>query len=115
VSNRWIRVPTLFGFGIVLAYVVALIWAPHLPSFCTEIHPDKPCEVVAVQTLMGYLIIGLGVAVMILGPVVGALLELAIHGHQWETPRGVETVVTNVPIAAGIAYIVIGGVVVATV
>jgi len=114
-SNRFIRVPTLFVVGILLAYVIALIWAPHLPSFCTEIYPDKPCEVVAVQTLTGYLVIAFGVAVMILGPVVGALLELAIHGHRWETPRGVETVVTNVPIAVGLVYIIVGGVIVATV
>lgn len=115
VSNRWFRVPTLFAAGVLLAFVIALIWAPHLPSFCAEIYPDKPCEVVAVQTLTGYLVIALGVGVMILGPVVGALIELAIHGHRWETPRGVETVVTNVPIAAGLIYIVIGGVIVATV
>jgi heme/copper-type cytochrome/quinol oxidase subunit 2 len=104
----------LFAAGIGLAYLVARVWAPHWPQFCRDITVAEPCAAVATQTMTGYLVIALGVAVMILGPVAGALLELMIHGHRWETPRGPETVVTNIPIVLGAVYLVLGGVLAAT-
>lgn len=112
--SRWIRTPVLFAGGVVVAYAVARVWAPRWPGFCDGITVGKPCGSVAVQTMTGYLIIALGVATMILGPIVGALVELVLHGHRWETPRGPETIVTNMPILLGVAYLVLGAVLAAT-
>lgn len=106
--SRWIRTPVLFAAGVALAYVVARIWAPHWPGFCSGITVDEPCSRVEVQTMMGYLLIALGFIVMILGPIVGSLIELARHGHDWETPRGPETVAANLPIAVGIVFVALG-------
>jgi len=112
--SRWVRTPTLFALGVVGAYAIARIWVPYWPSFCDGITIQQPCTAVAVQTMTGYLIVALGLAVMILGPIVAALLELAIHGHRWETPRGRETVVTNLPIIIGLSYLVLGVAIAAT-
>jgi hypothetical protein len=51
---------------------------------------------------------------MILGPIAGSLLDLAINGHKWETSRGTESVITNVPVLLGAIYLILGVVIAAT-
>ncbi len=112
-TSRWVRTPLLFGAGLAVAYGVAVLWAPHLPSFCREVTVGEPCEPVTVRTAAGYLTIALGWLTMVFGPIVGSLLDLAIHGASWEASR-VETAPANVPIVAGIVYLVVGASIVAT-
>jgi heme/copper-type cytochrome/quinol oxidase subunit 2 len=104
----------MFLAGIGVAYAVATIWAPHWPRFCDDITVGEPCAALATQTMAGYLLMALGIVVMILGPVAGAMIELVVHGHRWETPRGRETVTTNVPIVLGAVYAALGIVLAAT-
>lgn len=106
--SRWLRTPVLFGAGVAAAWGVARLWAPHWPRFCDDVTIAEPCAAVAAQTMWGYLLMALGIVVMILGPVAGSLIELAVHGHRWETPRGRESATTNVPILAGGVYIALG-------
>jgi hypothetical protein len=58
--------------------------------------------------------VGLGFLTMILGPIAGSLLDLAINGHKWETSRGTESVITNVPVLLGAIYLILGVVIAAT-
>lgn len=106
--SRWVRTPVLFLAGVGAAYLTARLWAPHWPGFCSGITVDEPCSRVEVQTMTGYLVIALGFIVMIIGPIAGALIELIRHGHDWETPRGPETVVANLPIGVGLAFVLLG-------
>lgn len=112
--SRLVRTPVTVAAGIALAYAIARIWAPHWPGFCQDITIEKPCGAVATQTMTGYLLMALGIVVMILGPIVGALIEVMVHGHHWETPRGRESVVTNLPIGLGAFYLVLGALLAAT-
>ncbi len=103
---------TLLGYG--LAFLLALWIAPAWPEFCDGSIPGAPCDVVATQTVAGYLVIVLGVLTMILGPIAGSLLDLYINGAQWETPRGTESIITNMPLLVGAIYLVTGVLIVAT-
>ena len=112
--SRWTAITVMFALGIVVALLIARFWVPHWPGFCQEITVQKPCEVVATQTMTGYLLIALGLLTMFLVPIVWSFAQIIRSGHQWETPRGPESIVTNVPIIAGIAYILIGALLAAT-
>jgi hypothetical protein len=112
--RRWLVISVMFVAGLGVALAIARIWAPHWPGFCQEITVQKPCEVVAVQTMTGYLLIAFGFATMFLVPIIWSLVQVAKSGHRWETERGPESIVTNLPIAAGIAYIAIGALLAAT-
>lgn len=51
---------------------------------------------------------------MILGPIAGSFLGLLINGAKWETPRGTESIITNMPILVGAIYLVLGVIIAAT-
>lgn len=51
---------------------------------------------------------------MILGPIAGSFLDLLINGARWETPRGTESIITNMPILIGAIYLVLGVIIAAT-
>ncbi len=110
--SRWVRTPILFAAGLAASFVVAVVWSPHLPSFCRGITVGEPCEPVTVATATGYLTIALGWLTLVFGPIFGSLLDLAIHGASWEASR-VETAPANLPIVAGIVYLVVGALIVA--
>jgi len=57
--------------------------------------------------MYGYFLIGLGVFMMILGPIINSLYRLYRYGQIWETSR-VETAVGNVPLIVGFVYVVVG-------
>jgi hypothetical protein len=109
-SRLW-RTIILFLAGIGLSFLVAAIFAPYWPGFCDDTIVGAPCGAVAVQTMAGYLLITLGILTVVFGPIAGSILDLLINGARWETPRGTESVITNMPILVGAIY-VIGGVVV---
>jgi len=113
-SNRWLRLPVWFGGGFVVAGLIALALQPRWVDLCSRIdaRPGQ-CSPIDLPTMLGYVLIGTGLVVMILGPVANSLYHLFRHGQKWETTRH-ETAVSNLPLAAGIVYFVLGFVVAAT-
>jgi hypothetical protein len=103
---------TVAGFG--LAWLIAVIFAPFWPDFCDGSIVGAPCEAVEVQTMTGYLIIVLGVLTIVFGPIAGSFIDLLVNGAKWETPRGTENAITNIPLLVGIIYLVSGVVIAAT-
>jgi F0F1-type ATP synthase membrane subunit c/vacuolar-type H+-ATPase subunit K len=107
-ASRTLRTIALTIAGYLVAWGLAVLLAPMWPGFCDGTIVGADCEAVAVQSMMGYLVIALGIITMIIVPIVGSLLELYIHGANWETPRGTETVTTNVPLLVGLIYLLSG-------
>lgn len=58
--------------------------------------------------MAGYLLVGLGFLTMIFGPIAGSFIDVLVNGHDWETSRGTESVITNMPVLIGIAYLIVG-------
>ena len=102
---------TLIGFVVVFA--IAAVAAPAWPP-CDQSATPFPCEDLTVQTMAGYLLIGLGIMTIIFGPIAGSLIHLYLHGAKWETPRGRENIITNMPLLVGAIYLVSGLLVAAT-
>ncbi|MCL1599293.1 MAG: hypothetical protein M3094_08925 [Actinomycetia bacterium] len=111
-SRLW-RTIILFVAGLGASFAVAEIFTPYWPDLCDSAIVGAPCEIVATQTVAGYLILGLGILTIILGPIAGSLLDLTINGARWETPRGKESIITNTPILLGALYLVLGVVTIA--
>lgn len=63
--------------------------------------------------MTGYLVIVLGVLTIVFGPIAGSFIDLLVNGAKWETPRGIENAITNVPLLVGIIYLVSGVVIAA--
>jgi hypothetical protein len=103
---------TLLGFA--LAFGLAVILTPHWPDFCDDTVIGAACDVVAVRTMMGYLLLALGILTIIFGPIAGSLIDVVLNGAKWETPRGSESIITNMPLLIGVAYVASGVLVVAT-
>lgn len=112
-SRLW-RTIILFVAGIGLSVAVAAILAPYWPGVCDATIVGAPCDPVAVQTMAGYLLLALGILTIVFGPIAGSLLDLIINGAKWETPRGSESIITNVPILIGLIYLGLGIVTIAT-
>lgn len=103
---------TVLGFA--LAYVVAAVLAPLWPGFCDDTVVGAPCEQVDIQTMSGYLLVALGILTMVFGPIAGSLIDLWINGAKWETPRGSESIITNMPLLVGAIYLGSGVLIAAT-
>jgi hypothetical protein len=112
--SRGIRTIILFVVGIAVSFVFSVVLTPVWPDFCSDATIGSPCDAVAVRTMAGYLLVGLGFLTMILGPIAGSFLDLLINGAKWETPRGTESIITNMPILIGAIYLVLGVIVAAT-
>ncbi len=111
--QSWLwRTIILFLTGLGLSFLVAAILAPYWPGFCDDTIVGAPCDTVALQTMAGYVQIALGILTVIFGPIAGSMLDLLINGAKWETPRGSENIITNMPILVGAIYVVVGVVVV---
>ncbi len=106
-SRLW-RTIILFGAGLGASFFIAEVFTPYWPDLCDGTIVGAPCEAVTTQTVAGYLLVGLGILTIVLGPITGSLLDLIINGAKWETPRGSESVTTNVPILVGAIYLVVG-------
>lgn len=112
--SRPARTVILTVAGFALAWMVALIFAPLLPEYCAETPTGTACTQSQIQTMAGYLTIALGIGTIILGPVVGSLIDLYLHGAHWETPRGTETIITNMPLLVGAIFLGVGVLIAAT-
>ena len=106
-SRLW-RTIILFLAGIMVCFALAIVLSPHWPEFCDGTIVGAPCQAVATRTTAGYLIIALGFLTIVLGPIAGAVLDVAINGAKWEMPRGRDTIVTNMPLLVGAIYLVVG-------
>lgn len=100
-----LRTILLTLLGYVVAFLVALFLAPRWPGFCDGTIVGAPCEPVDILTMTGYLLVGLGILTMVFGPIGGSLIDLWINGAKWETPRGSESIITNMPLLIGAIYL----------
>ena len=103
--SRTLRTILLTLLGYVMAFLVALFLAPRWPGFCDGTIVGAPCEPVDIRTMTGYLLVGLGILTMVFGPIGGSLIDLWINGAKWETPRGSESIITNMPLLIGAIYL----------
>lgn len=94
--------------GLVLAYAIALLVMPIWPDFCDSAVTGSECDAERLQSMYGYVLIVLGLATGVFGPIAGSLIHLVLNGARWETPRGKESVVTNIPLLVGTVYIGLG-------
>jgi len=112
--SRPLRTVILTVLGFVLAFVLALILAPVWPGFCDGTVVGAACEPVDVRTMTGYLLVVVGILTMVFGPIAGSFIDLWINGAKWETPRGSESVITNMPLLIGAIYLGCGVLIAAT-
>lgn len=111
--GRWspyVRFPIYVTIGFAAAAGLAMLFQPHYLPLCNRINsaPGVDCSPVSTQSMVGMFVIGLGVITLVIVPVVSAFVNLLRHGHSWETPRGTETALTNLPILAGFIYLAAG-------
>ena len=108
-GNRWVRVPTFITGAFLVVTLAALWFQERWLEFCEHFKEagEFPCQPIGDVRMVAYFTIGLGVVTMILGPVVNTLYRLARYGQPWETTRH-ETAASNIPILAGILYLVVG-------
>ena len=59
------------------------------------------------MTMSGTFLIGFGLFMLIIGPIIFSLIHVIRNGYNWESSR-VETAVSNLPMLSGILYIAAG-------
>jgi hypothetical protein len=106
--DRTTRTIVLALAGLVVAYVIALFVMPIWPDFCDDSVAGSECDAERLQSMYGYVLIILGLATGLFGPIAGSLIHLLLNGAQWETPRGKESVITNIPLLVAVIYIGLG-------
>lgn len=110
--SRWVRFPVYLVGGFLAAALLARLFQPHYLSLCNRINAQRgvDCSPVSVQAMIGFFVIGLGIVTLVIVPIIASLIHLIRHGPDWEMPRGTETAQTNLPILAGLIYLVAGSV-----
>ena len=107
--KHWLRLPLLFVTGLGAAIAVGTWVTPRYIEFCRILNRfASTCQDVPARHIVGYTVAALGIAMLILGPIVNTLYRLWRYGQAWETPRGPETAASNIPIATGVVYIALG-------
>ena len=114
-----IRRPLLFAIGFCLAVGAGLLFQPHWLDLCNRIN-SRPfvgmngaitrggeCSPVSAMTMSGNFLIGFGLFMLVIGPIIFSLAHVLRHGYNWESSR-VETAVSNLPMLAGLLYIAAG-------
>lgn len=113
------RRPIAFLGGLGFAAVAGLLFQPHWLEICNRINARPSvgldgqlgshgeCSPVSAITMSGNFLIGFGLFMLIIGPIIFSLAEVIIKGHNWESSR-VETATSNLPMLAGVLYIVAG-------
>lgn len=106
-ATRWTRVPIIFVAVFAATAAVALALRSNWVECRTvEEWYNQTCPVLPRRLLLIRVISGLGVATMVLGPLLNSLYRLFRYGQPWETTRH-ETAVSNIPIVAGAGYLAI--------
>ena len=119
-SRPLIRRPLLFIAGMGSAIAGGLLFQPHWVDLCTRINNrgfvgwsgqpvlrGEECAPVSAMTMSGNFLIGFGLFMLIIGPIIFSLAHVLRHGYDWESSR-VETAVSNLPMLSGILYIAVG-------
>lgn len=119
-SRPLIRRPLLFFAGLGVGAAAGLLFQPHWVELCTRINSREfvglsgqpmtrggACAEVSPMTMSGTFLIGFGLFMLVIGPIIFSLIHVLRHGYNWESSR-VETAVSNLPILSGILYIVAG-------
>ncbi len=114
-----IRRPLLFAFGLGAAAIAGLLFQPHWLGLCNRVN-SRPhvgisgqiirgdeCSPVSPMTMSGNFLIGFGLFMLVIGPIVFSLAHVLRNGYNWESSR-VETAVSNLPMLAGVLYIAAG-------
>jgi hypothetical protein len=108
--SRWVRV-TLYGIGgLGTAAILARLFHPHYLPLCNRINaqPGLECSPIPLQSMIGFFFIGLGLASMVIVPIVASVVHLVRNGANWEIARGTETTQSTLPILVGLIYLVAG-------
>ncbi len=119
-SRPLFRRPLLFVAGLASAAAAGLLFQPHWVELCTRINSREfvswgmqpvtrggECAPVSPMTMSGNFLIGFGLFMLIIGPIIFSLAHVLRHGYNWESSR-VETAVSNLPMLSGILYIAAG-------
>ena len=118
-SRPLFRRPLLFVAGMAGAAAAGLLFQPHWVELCTRINNREfvawggqitrggECSPVSPMTMSGNFLIGFGLFMLIIGPIIFSLAHVLRHGYDWESSR-VETAVSNLPMLSGILYIAAG-------
>lgn len=114
--SRWFRFPAFLLLGFAVAALTAWLFHPHYLPLCDRVNVRRgaTCDPISLQSMIGLFIIGLGVITMLIVPIVVSIYQVVRHGHEWETPRGTETALTNLPILGGLIYLAAGAAVAIT-
>jgi hypothetical protein len=116
-----IRRPLLFVSGLGFAAAAGVIFQPHWLELCNRINARpfvdelgrtiyrgaEECSPVSAMTMAGNFLIGFGLFMLVIGPIIFSLAHVLRHGYNWESSR-VETAVSNLPMLAGVLYMVVG-------
>lgn len=115
-----IRRPLLFIAGLGAGAIAGLLFQPHWVDLCTRVNSrgfvgwsGQPvlrggeCSPVSPMTMSGTFLIGFGLFMLIIGPIIFSLIHVIRNGYNWESSR-VETAVSNLPMLSGILYIAAG-------
>ena len=119
-SRPLIRRPLLFVAGLGSAAAAGLLFQPHWVDLCNRINSREfvgwsgqpvtrggECAPVSPMTMSGNFLIGFGLFMLVIGPIIFSFAHVLKHGYDWESSR-VETAVSNLPMLAGILYIAAG-------
>lgn len=113
------RRPLLFVAGLGLAAAAGLLFQPHWLDLCNRINArpfvgmggtvyrGDECSPVSPLTMAGNFLIGFGLIMLIIGPIIFSLVHVLRKGYDWESSR-VETTVSNLPMLAGLLYMAAG-------
>jgi hypothetical protein len=114
-----IRRPLLFLSGLGLTTIAGALFQPHWLELCNRINSrpyvgmngtlsrGEECSPVSALTMSGNFLIGFGLLMLVLGPIIFSLAHVLKNGYNWESSR-VETAVSNLPMLAGLLYMVTG-------
>jgi hypothetical protein len=113
------RRPFVFLGGLAFAAVAGSLFQPYWLDMCNRINARPSvgfdgqlasrgeCSPVSATTMSGNFLIGFGLFMLIIGPIIFSLAQVVIKGHNWEASR-VETVTSNLPMLSGALYIAAG-------
>ncbi|MDX2467424.1 MAG: hypothetical protein QNL12_08925 [Acidimicrobiia bacterium] len=118
-KHSWVRRPLWFVAGLGAAAVAGLAFQPQWLDLCNRIN-SRPhvgmsgqivrgdeCSPVSPMTMSGNFLIGFGLFMLVIGPIIFSLAHVIRNGYNWESTR-VETAVTNLPMLAGVLYMATG-------
>jgi hypothetical protein len=118
-QRPWFRRPLLFLGGLGFAALGGALFQPHWLDLCNRINARPSiglsgqltrggeCSPVSAVTMSGNFLIGFGLFMLVIGPIIFSLAHVLRHGYNWESSR-VETAVSNLPMLSGLLYIIAG-------